>query len=354
MLELRNRLKKLSLLLLLSMLVFASGCKKKTDEDYIQKGFEQLAIPDYNAANQCFNAAIDADVDKVEAYRGLGISSMSIGEYEKAIEYFKQALAECKSTPGDVAFDINYYLGVCYHKLGQYEESKARYDAIIALKPKEVDAYIQRGAEYLYLKDVESACTDFDKAISLRKKDYKLYIDVYNLLSQSGYQTVGVEYLEEALAKNDKNMSDYDKGYINYCLGNYSTAKNYLEAARTGKEKSPDVLMLLGRCYEELNDYPFAINLYQRYLEENPDAGVYNQLSAALIKEKRYEEAIEAVVAGLELDCTECRQQLLYNRICAYEYLGDFAKARDLAQQYIVDYPSDESMAREYKFLQTR
>jgi hypothetical protein len=51
-----------------------------------------------------------------------------------------------------------------------------RYDAIIALQKRNVDAYMQRGAEYLYLKDVDSACTDFDKALSLKKKDYTLYI----------------------------------------------------------------------------------------------------------------------------------------------------------------------------------
>ncbi len=330
------------------------ACGKKNETDYVKTGYEKLEEPDYAAAEQCFNQAVNDGDDLTMAYRGLGICYMNKGDYEDALEAFKKALSASKATPDDVSFDINYYIGVCYHKLGKYEEAKERYDAIIALRKRDVDAYMQRGAEYLYLKDVESACTDFDKALSLRKKDYTLYIDIYNLLAETGYQPYGVEYLSDALSKYDRNMSDYDKGYINYCLGNYSTAKNYLEQARTGGNKSVEVLLLLGKCYEELDDTAFAINIYYKYLETEPDAGVYNQLAVALIDQGRYDEALEAVVSGLEIADADCRRQLLFNRIVAYEHLADFDKAKELCAQYLVDYPSDEVMAREYKFLETR
>ena len=330
------------------------ACAKKDNTDYVKTGYDMLEAPDYAAAEQNFNDAIAAGKDLTMAYRGLGICYMNKGEYEEAIEAFKSALASSGATPDAVDFDINFYIGVCFHKLGKYEEAKERYDAIIALQKRNVDAYMQRGAEYLYLRDVDSACTDFDKALSLKKKDYTLYIDIYNLLAETGFEPYGVEYLNEAINKYDRYMSDYDQAYINYCLGNFSTAKDYLEAARTGGNKSEDVLLLLGKCYEELDDTAFAINIYNKYLETEPNAGVYNQLAVALIDQGRYEEALDAVVNGLELDNNECRRQLLYNRIVAYEHLGDFDKARELCAQYLVDYPSDEDMAREFNFLKTR
>ena len=330
------------------------ACEKKDETDYVTIGYEKLEEPDFTSAEQNFNEAVKQGKNLTMAYRGLGICYMNKGEYDEAIKAFKTALAEDGATPDDIDYDINYYVGVCYHKLGKYEDAKERYDAIIALRPREVDAYMQRAAEYLYLQDVDSACTDFEKALSLKKKDYTLYIDIYNLLAETGFQPYGVEYLNDALNKYDRNMSDYDKGYINYCLGNYSTAKNYLEQARTGGNKSEEVLLLLGKCYEELDDTAFAINIYNKYLETNQDPGVYNQLAVSLIDEGRYEEALDAIVNGLELDDNECRQQLLFNRIVAYEYLGDFEKAGDLCAQYLVDYPSDETMAREYNFLKTR
>lgn len=334
--------------------LFLAGCAKKDTTDYISQGYEQLNNMEYVTAMQSFKSAVDSQQSLTEAYRGLGICYMSHGEYEMAVESFKNALAESGSTPQDIDFDINYYIGVCYHKLGMNEEAKERYDAILALRPKDVDAYMQRGTEYLYLKDPDAACADFDKALSLKKKDYSLYIDIYNILAETGYQQKGTDYLNKALNENDRKMSDYDKGYIYYCLGNYSSAKKCLEDARTDEKRGNEALLLLGQCYEKLNDTDFSINIYSKYLETNPDAGVYNQLAVALMSKERYEEALEAIVNGLEVDSNECRQQLLYNRIVVYEYLGDYSKAYELATQYIVDYPSDESMAREILFLKTR
>lgn len=336
------------------MSLLMAGCEKKDTTDYLSQGNEQLNNLEYASALGSFKQAIDAKQSLTEAYRGLGICYMNQNEYELAIDAFRNALAESGSTPQDIDYDINYYIAVCYHKLGMNEEAKARYDAILALKPKEIDAYIQRGTEYLYLKDLDAACADFDKALSLKKKDYSLYIDIYNILTEAGYQQKGTEYLNTALNENDRKMSDYDKGYIYYCLGNYSSAKKCLEDARTDDKNGNEALLLLGQCYEKLNDTEFSINIYSKYLETTPDAGVYNQLAVALMSQERYDEALTAIVNGLEIDSNECRQQLLYNRIVVYEYLGDYSKAYELATQYLVDYPSDESMAREIMFLKTR
>ena len=331
-----------------------TGCGKKQTEGFTA-ACEQLENAEFFAAENGFRAAIEAGEDDLTScYRGLGISLMGENRYEEAVECFIEALHCSGSKPTDIDYDINYYLGVCYHKLGRYEEAKERYDAIIVLKPKETDAYMQRAVENMYLDDMEAAGADFDKALSLDKKNYTLYIDIYNLMKEAGHTDIGTGYLTEALNENDKNMSDYDKGYINYCLGYYSTAKEYLEAARNDGKKDSNTLLLLGQCYEEMNERSFAINLYRKYLETSPDATVYNQLAVALMAEGRYEEAADATVAGIEIAESECRQQLLFNRIVAYEYLGDFSKANELSAQYMVEYPYDDTMARERLFLQTR
>lgn len=334
--------------------ILVTGCADKDKSQNIEAGYEQLKNAEISSAKESFDAAIDSKEDLTMAYRGLGICLMEQNDYEAAVDAFVSALHESGATPSDIDYDINYYLGVCYHKLSRYEEAKERYDAILALKPKESDAYIHRGTEYLYMQDIDSACADFDTALSLDKKNYSLYIDIYALLKEAGYQANGVEYLNKALSEYDKYMSSFDKGYINYCLGNYPTAKKYLEDARGAGNKSTELLLLLGHCYEELNETSYAINIYQNHVEKEPDAGVYNQLAVALMKEGRYEEALDAVVNGLEFDNSECRQELLFNRVVIYEYLGDYSKAKDLSAQYLVDYPSDETMTREYQFLSTR
>lgn len=344
---------RLCFALALTVLLLA-GCAKKNGSEYTDAGYEQLKNTDISSAEESFNAAVANNENLTMAYRGLGICLMRKNDYEAAVDAFTNALHESGSTPSDIDFDINYYLGVCYHKLSRYDDAKARYDAILVLRPKETDAYIQRGTEYLYMQDIDSACADFDTALSLDKKNYSLYIDIYALLKEAGYEANGVEYLNKALSEYDKYMSSFDKGYINYCLGNYPTAKKYLEDARSAGDKSTELLLLLGHCYEELNESSYAINIYYNHVEKDPDAGVYNQLAVALMKEGRYDEALEAVVNGLEFDNSECRQELLFNRVVIYEYLGEYSKASELAAQYLVDYPSDETMTREYQFLSTR
>jgi hypothetical protein len=47
-------------------------------------------------------------------------------------------------------------------------------------------------------------------------------------------------------------------------------------------------------------------------------------------------------------------QNTLYNRIVAYEYAGEFEKARDLLTEYLKQYSGDEEAKREMKFLKTR
>ena len=47
-------------------------------------------------------------------------------------------------------------------------------------------------------------------------------------------------------------------------------------------------------------------------------------------------------------------QSLRFNRIVAYEYLGQFDQAKLAMEQYLALYPDDENAQREYTFLKTR
>ena len=44
----------------------------------------------------------------------------------------------------------------------------------------------------------------------------------------------------------------------------------------------------------------------------------------------------------------------MFNRICAYEYKGDFAGAKSLMDEYMQIYPLDKVAADEGIFLKTR
>lgn len=140
---------------------------------------------------------------------------------------------------------------------------------------------------------------------------------------------------------------------IYYYLEDYQNARTYLDGFLNGNDASKS--LILGQTYEKLGDMNYATTVYQTYLGGNePDAAIYNNLGMCLVKQERYDEALEAFEAGLLVETNDYAQELSYNRIVANEYLGNFSEAKTLMEEYLQSYPDDAKAKREYEFLQTR
>ncbi len=338
------------------LVLLLTGCSKSDDKTLsaFQSGNDALEAMDYAGALTFYETALAEEKDLVAVYRAQGLAYMGMIEYEKALEAFQLALGEGSSTPKKIDYDINYYIAVCDYKLGRFADARDRYDAILALKPKEQDALYLRGVMQLALNAYDAAITDFDTALSYAPKDYGLYIDVYSALAEYGYRDAGVVYLETAMNSDNDDMSDYDRGRIYYYLGNYEYARNYLEKSRSAEAGKAEVSLMLGQAYEALNDCNYAIVVYDGFLAEKEDAEVYNQLGLCKMRLADYEGALKAFQDGLALEDKKCRQTLKFNEIVAYEKLTRFDTAEQLLTEYLKTYPDDETAKRENEFLKTR
>jgi len=69
----------------------------------------------------------------------------------------------------DVILDANFYynFGQQYSEEGKYDHAILNYAKAIAINPKYVDAYCNRGLAYLYNFQYENAIADFNKALEL-------------------------------------------------------------------------------------------------------------------------------------------------------------------------------------------
>jgi len=252
-----------------------------------------------------------------------------------------------------IDYDLNYYLADAYDKMGENAKAKEIYSAILALEPEEVNALFLRGR--LYLKDgqYELALADFNKTVELDKDGYDLRIEIAGLLTEAGYEEDGMQFLQRFLAENEKKLSDYDKGRIYYYMGDYENAKVALESAKS--EESDEVILMLGKSYEQLGDYNYATSVYKNYLDEHPEsAGIFNQLGLCKMKSGEYEEALSAFRSAVNVENNGMDQVLAFNQIAAYEYTGNFKQAAVLMEDYLKKYPEDEEAKREYEFLKTR
>lgn len=308
---------------------------------------------DYQGALEQLDSAEESGENLRLINRARGIACMGLIDYQSAASYFEEALAGSDGLVQNVDYDLNFYLAAAYTKSGRYNEAEAIYNAILALRSEEEDAYFLRGNVRLALHNYEGAMEDFDRAISMNQTNYDRLIEIYEVLDYYGYGETGQVYLRNALESGGKDMDQYVRGRIYYFLGEYQNAYLALEEA---KEKGgAESYLYLGRAYEATGDYNYAANVYNGYLEKNEgNAEMYNQLGLCEMTRGEYRKALEAFQAGMQLQNTTMMQTLSFNEIVAYEYLGEYMQAQVLMENYLKNYPDDEQAKREYEFLSTR
>ena len=345
--------KQKAIILLIALTLSLSGCGFFHKTENIDAGMEAVMALDYDGAILSFEAAKEAEEEPRELYRGLGLAYMGKTQYAEAAEAFETALSYSDGIPDSMDYDINYYLATAYYKQGETDKALRAYDAIIALRPEERDAYYLRGVIHAEKGNTEAALLNFDKTISLNPKDYDRLIDIYCVLSDNGYKEAGQTYLQTAMNGGTKDMTNYEKGRISYYLEDYENARNYLKKARdTG---AYEAILFLGKTHEILGDNNYAISVYNTYLQsEGENAQVLNQMGLCKIQMKDYEGALEAFQLAMNIEDNGIMQVLKMNEIVAYELLGEYKKASVLLDGYLKTYPDDPVAAREYIFLKTR
>ena len=333
--------------------VLCSGCGTSGKTENIDIGMGQVEALEYDSALESFQLAEAAGENPRLLYRGQGLAYLGKTMYTEAAEAFEKALACSDGRVVNMDYDINYYLATAYYKMGEKDKAIQVYDAIVALKEKEEDAYYLRGVVYIEKGDLEKAQADFDKTIALNGENYDRLIEIYCVLEANGYKEVGQQYLQAAMDAGTKNMTNYEKGRICYYLEDYDNARTYLEKARD--DNGHEAVLFLGKTYETLGDNNYAISVYNTYLEsgkENPQ--VLNQLGLCRMKAGDYKGALMAFQSAMNIEDNGMMQTLKMNEIIAYERLGEYKQASVLLESYLKTYPDDAVAQREYTFLKTR
>ena len=330
-----------------------SGCGAEGQASYTKQGMDAVEALEYEGALAYFASAMEEGEDERKIYRGMGLAYMGMTQYEDAILYLEAALHESGGRVENMDFDINYYLATAYYKTGRPEDAVKVYDAILALRPKEKDAFYLRGYVKLSQNDYEEAKKDFDAAVALDDKDYDQMIRIYTALEEYGYKDAGMTYLQNVMSQNEKSISDYDMGRMCYYMGDYEQAREYL--SRLDTTKNYGAALYLGRTYEALGDFNYASGIYAGYTEnDQTKAEIYNQLGLCRMQMKEYSRALEAFQAAMNIEDNGMMQTLKFNEIVAYEYMGDYKTASALMNSYLKSYPDDGAAKREYDFLKTR
>jgi tetratricopeptide (TPR) repeat protein len=342
-----------AVVLLLCITCILGGCGSIDKKQNITAGMKSIENRDYETAQSDFKKALLAGEDVREIYRGQGIAYLDMAQYEQAEKALEKSLESSSCIVDDMDYDVNYYLAEAYNKGGKPADAEKIYSSILALRPKETDALYLRGEVRLEQGKQDQAKKDFDSLISLEPDQYDRLFSVYELLDKYGQQKTGQVYLKDALERGSADMKDYDKGRINYYLGNYDTARTSLQKAMN--EGVDGAAYYLGKSWEALGEYNYAASVYQSYLKEKgASALIDNELAVCEMKLENYADALTAITNGLKLKDTGLTQTLQYNQTLIYEYQGNFSQALQSMTAYLKAYPDDAAAKREYEFLKTR
>ena len=322
----------------------------------------------------------DFNYKKADVLNNLGTSYYSLGNYNKAIEYYKKALEIRINTLDenhpDVASSYNN-LGAAYNGLGDYNKAIYFFEKALEIKintlgenhPNVASSYNNLGAAYNDLGDYNKAIEYHEKALEIRintlDENHSDLATSYNNLG-AAYNNLGdynkaIEYYKKALEIRintlDENHPDLATSYYNLGISydgleDYGKAIEYYKKAleiriNTLDENHPDIASSynnLGVVYNDLGDYNKAIEYHEKPLEirintlgeNHPDvADSYNNLGISYDGLGDYNKAIECHEKALEIRInTQGKNQNHRNIIRSYVSLGgiyyglgDYSKA---------------------------
>ncbi len=328
---------------------------------YTHLGMAYIEMKAYDEALGYFNQAeLNAENDEQTMLylRGRGIAHMYQGNYETAINCFREALNLAMDQPA-LRTDLYYYMAEAYDKSGDYTGAIDTYSKILDADA-DAGVYMLRGQAYAQAGHYDQAESDLKIAIKKSKKSYKIYQELYYVLLKQGKSQDASQVLRDALELSGNSGADFfSRGMIYIDLDEKDNAQNMFD--KSYKKGYKAALLGKGQLCMADGDIDGAMAFFERYFEETTQsessalmAKAYNQYAICLMNKGNFEEAAQACIDGLAYNDRESDAVLSMNLISSYEHLGRWDDAYNISAAYAEKYPDDAQGMKEYYFLETR
>ena len=304
-------------------MLMLTGCGGQNKKTYDQ-AVTDLEQGSYDYALEGYKSSITAGYKSAQSYRGAGIASLHLGNYQDAIDYLTSGLNDEKAGK-TLKKDMLAYRATAELKSELFDAAMADCQTIAEDYAMDADTYYLTGCVALAMDSYDEASTNFTDAYDA-DASYEMAIEIYEAYLEKDMEADGTRYLETALQTEAKN------------------------------KKSTEGILLLGIVYKSQGDTANARAMYQQYIEtegSSPAKG-YNGLALCDIDDGNYDNALTDITNGLADASTEEMQDLLYNEVVVYEKKLDFATALSKIQEYLKMFPDDENASKELIFLQSR
>jgi tetratricopeptide (TPR) repeat protein len=288
----------------------------------------------WQEAEEVYRKAIKLSPKYADAYISLGnLLARDESRWQEAEEVYHKAI------------ELSPPFGVSYILLGnllakdenRWQEAEEVYRKAIKLSPKYADAYISLGK--FLAKDEnrwQEAEEVYRKAIEVSPTFGSAYISLGNLLAKDESQW---QEEEEVYRKAIEVNPTFGSAYIS--LGDLLTkdenrwqeAENYYRKAIEVNPFGASAYVILGDLLsEDENRFEEAEDIYRKAIEVGPNySNVYYSLGNLLIKQNRFDEAIEAFQILAKLDENDVASFI--NLASIYKKQGNKKESKKCANQ---------------------
>lgn len=165
------------------------------------------------------------DNERIVELINQGITLMSTGNYEKAKEYFRNAIAEDNHN-----IEAYKHYGNACANLEQYDESLTAFDKVKLLDVNDGENYFSIGNVYILKGNLLKAVENYNKAEEKGYKNVELYANLAGMYRELGENQQAIRNLTKAI-KADPLRGDIrvEKASIYIELGKFTEALETLE-----------------------------------------------------------------------------------------------------------------------------
>lgn len=138
----------------------------------------------------------------------------------------------------------------------------------------------------------------------------------------------------------------------------YEDAKTIFTKDIEKKKNLDEAYHGLGIACFELEEYKEALEAFELAIEHDTEesAVLYGFMGACYLETEQYEKALDIYEKALAMEdiTEELEQEVQFNLIAVYEYMGNWDAAKKQMDKYTKAYPDDTRVEKETDFLETR
>ncbi len=210
-----------------------------------------------------------------------GVSLYNHGNYTASLTYFLSLPEDCGADPMEMA----YYLGLCYFKLGRFDDALLYLEQVVtSAEDENVSSLRARVLQcryvlaIIYCESGRKKLADFElqKLLEEGYKPAAVYASLAFLSWESGDLEKCITYYEKSLSEDASNPTALNGlGYVLAAEGrDLTTALSYCKKAVDAAPESAACLDSLGWVYYKMGLYTESKKLLQRARRKAPANGV--------------------------------------------------------------------------------